>query len=1524
MAQDSNPEDGTKPVQFILNGEHVTLTDFAPHGVLIDYLHQADVGLAGPKLVCGEAGCGACTVMETVWDETEGAFVKRAINSCVRPLASLDGSIITTTEGIGSTRTGMDPVQYALAAHNGSQCGYCSAGFVMNMYTLLQNRPDGLTEAEIEQNFDGHICRCTGYRPILDGFKTFADDYTPPATPQAIEVAEDYAPIVKSLEAADPPPPHFVGYMKTPNLAIYREDAKTYARATDHETLTGILGEVGVEPQGTRLVSGNTSIGIYKPVSVHGETAVAPPNLVDVSRVKTMQRLDFASPEDVHRAGLNVGAGTTLSQLMAKLEHEIAEAPEGHLRAYEGILKHLKVVANHQVRAVGTVGGNIAMAVNHGFVSDVIVLFAALHARMFGTLHGHDGDHRNYEVLDIPTNADLGGMLVYAYFDLDGGIGPNWYFSSHKVRSRPDNAHAIVNNALSVEVVDGEIGRVSLVYNGLTPVLKDGALVSVGGNPAFHAVRMTHVEEALTGMSWDNSALQTGLDALDAQLDEILPTDLAPVETVTWAYRRSLARSLFFKAFVEISDQLGLNVPTEDASAAGPIQRGVSRGQQSYNDYPDVLPLSAPILKLSAFMQTTGEAEYIQTMGTPADTWEAAYVYSRAPLGTFRFVNTQGDTVTPDLLVEDLRAAGLSTLLGMITYDDVPNKAGNWAGMGADEPLFVPFEGAEIPAGILAAAEAQPTFQPRAFTSSGAPMALVFAKTREAARQLAAYIWHNHVVETPIDNPILTLDEARARKSIFENLPVTNPTMARIEAITRPGSNTDWLSDPKGTDLQGCTVVSGHHRTGAQNHFYLETQTTVAVPGENGAMTVHASTQNLADNQYGAAHALGVSANKVAVKLLRVGGGFGGKQMRTAFTSSAAAVAAAALNRPVRLMLDRNTNMIMQGNRHPFEADYSVAFDAKGRIHGLKVDFASDGGCTYDISFNVMDFVQLLAENVYDIPTWRTTGTVFRTNKISSTAYRGFGIIQCMNIMEGIIARVAHELDKPVEDVRAQNLYVKGRPVSGPFCLSAQALSAIKTMEILPDADFEKVADLAHTEYASETEFRAALSGTANLSPAQLLMILDMATQAHGFTPYMQPLDKFNLDTTYLALVRDPEYAERVKAVEAFNTTYRWKKRGLYSMPLKYGNAFTGPRGALNQGGAYVVAYSDDGSVLVRHGGVELGQGIQTQMAQIAAHTLGIPLDKIQMGTTTTEVVGDAAPTAASTASDLNGGAVELACKDLRARLEDMCRNLEQYSYRDIQTNRTPAEAGYKAMVEAVVNNWRTRWAECWDMIIALAFQNRINLASSARYAVPDYTAVDGRHPIGNPFLYHLYSAAVSEVELDVLTGEWNFIRADIRGDIGKSLNPLLDVGQMEGAFIQGLGYLTTEEMLWQTSDQAPIDGFDNGALLTYGTWAYKPPTINSIPEDFRVSIVNNIGETATGMNETGPAPADSGVKASKGASEFALVLANSAFYALHAAVTAARKDAGVTEWAELPAPATVPRLQTACNPNRDQFCLGD
>jgi xanthine dehydrogenase/oxidase len=363
-------------------------------------------------------------------------------------------------------------------------------------------------------------------------------------------------------------------------------------------------------------------------------------------------------------------------------------------------------------------------------------------------------------------------------------------------------------------------------------------------------------------------------------------------------------------------------------------------------------------------------------------------------------------------------------------------------------------------------------------------------------------------------------------------------------------------------------------------------------------------------------------------------------------------------------------------------------------------------------------------------------------------------------------------------------------------------------------------------------------------------------------------------------------------------------------MPLKYGVSYTGPRGTLNQGGAYVIAYAGDGSVLLHHGGVEIGQGINTKMAQIAAETLGIDLELIRLANTDTQAISDASPTAASTGSDLNGGAVQLACQELRSRLEKFCEDLEQYTLYFTEYDGSSVDPSTTQQIDTVVRNWRDHWSECWPMIISLAYANRINLSSEARYKSPHYSVVDVNHRFGRPFFYFTYATAASEVEVDILTGEFTIIQSDILFDVGKSLNPLIDVGQIEGGFVQGVGYVTTEELLKQQDGEAVVPGVPNGAITSVNTWQYKPPGAKTIPQQFNVYIYDNSGVKKQTRN---PKLDEAAVKSSKGIGEPPLVLGNSVFFAIKRAILAFYEQQGHKDWCELTAPATITKIQSAC-----------
>jgi len=530
--------------------------------------------------------------------------------------------------------------------------------------------------------------------------------------------------------------------------------------------------------------------------------------------------------------------------------------------------------------------------------------------------------------------------------------------------------------------------------------------------------------------------------------------------------------------------------------------------------------------------------------------------------------------------------------------------------------------------------------------------------------------------------------------------------------------------------------------------------------------------------------------------------------------AAAAAVAASVTGKPVRLVLDRETDMACIGTRHPYQGDYYVLFDANGTIEAMRVDFLSNGGSTIDVTLDVSDLALLTADGAYMIPTFRATSIGYRTNLISRTAMRSFGVIQCSLIVEDAIEQVAHALGKRPEDVRLLNMYA--------------------------DSDAT-------------------------------------ATQS---TPYGQPLTYAVGRAVWSELTDRCDFATRAAAVDAFNAANRWRKKGISMIPVKYGISYTFLTG--NQGGALLTVSQQDGSVVIATGGVEMGQGLQTKLVQIAAYGLKIDPSLIRHTQTDTEVVPNASSTGASTGADLNGGAVWQAATELYQRLQAYC------------ANPPPGHIGQ------IPPNWQTAWNTAWPGVVSAAFNDRIDLSAQALYSSPNLSEVTPPTGDGsaNPFYYFTWSAACSEVEIDVLTGEFEVVRSDILYDAGLSLNPYLDLGQIQGGFVQGLGNVTTEEMLYD----------DQGGPITDNTWTYKPPCTKTIPADFRVGLL-----TYEKYGSNDGLPVDPyGIQSSKSSGEPPLVLANTVFFAIKHAIAATRADGA---WPALDSPATVERIRMACLP---------
>jgi xanthine dehydrogenase large subunit len=369
--------------------------------------------------------------------------------------------------------------------------------------------------------------------------------------------------------------------------------------------------------------------------------------------------------------------------------------------------------------------------------------------------------------------------------------------------------------------------------------------------------------------------------------------------------------------------------------------------------------------------------------------------------------------------------------------------------------------------------------------------------------------------------------------------------------------------------------------------------------------------------------------------------------------------------------------------------------------------------------------------------------------------------------------------------------------------------------------------------------------------------------------PYGQVIEDFIADQILDELEAESKYRERRAALDAFNGRSRTRKRGIAITPLKFGISFTATM--LNQGGALVMVFQD-GTVAVNHGGTEMGQGLNTKMAQVAADGLGIPVQLVRVTGTDTQKVPNASATAASSGADINGAAINNACDQLRARLAPVAAAQLGCSADAVVFAGGQASGGGKSIT--------------WKDLVKQAWLDRVGLSVTGFYKTPEI-GYDFATLTGHAFYYYCYGAAVTEVEIDTLTGEWWCKQVDIVHDVGRSINPAIDRGQVEGAFIQGMGWLTMEECVWDA----------RGKLLTHGPSTYKIPVAGDVPEAFNVRFFDGVNVKPTPYR-------------SKAVGEPPLMLALAAYFALKDAVSAAADHQVAVE---LDAPATPERILLAC-----------
>jgi xanthine dehydrogenase large subunit len=656
--------------------------------------------------------------------------------------------------------------------------------------------------------------------------------------------------------------------------------------------------------------------------------------------------------------------------------------------------------------------------------------------------------------------------------------------------------------------------------------------------------------------------------------------------------------------------------------------------------------------------------------------------------------------------------------------------------LGIDEPYSVLITAQDIPGenSIGPVVHDEPCLAREEIHYYGAPLAIVVAESHARAQALARRV-KVHATTQPA---ILNLEQAERAQSFFQ--------------ANRSIVAGDFASAFAASSHQ----IHGTTSSGAQEHFYLETQIAQAQPLDDGGIEIWSSSQHPAGVQKCVARVLGLGLHQVVVKVARLGGGFGGKETQAEGIAALAALAAFRCRRPVRLRLPRHQDVQITGKRHPFIARYAAGFDSEGHVLALKVDLIADGGYSLDLSSAILERALFHLDNAYFLPNLIFSGKIARTNLPSNTAFRGFGGPQGMFVIESVLEEIAAYLKLDPALVRQRNFYRDPPPHSPQINL----------------------ADMRPTDC----------------------------------TPYGASVRGWTLPAVWQRLLASSDYQARRAEIEASWTFPSVFRRGIAITPVKFGISFTTTH--LNQASALVVAYPD-GSVQINHGATEMGQGVLTKLEGVVARFFSLAPQKVRTLPTATDKIPNASATAASSSTDLNGGALLDACTTLLSRLRMALAQTWDVDLDSIDYDN--GILGDRTQTHRPVN---------FGQACELAWLARISLLATGSYATPEIH-FDRERGRGQPFYYYACGACVAEVLVDLRSGRTKSIRVDIVHDVGESLNTAIDRGQIEGGFIQGLGWIAYEEVVLGAQ----------GNVRTSGPSTYKIPTVDELAADFRVEL---------------------------------------------------------------------------------------
>ncbi|KAM7257130.1 hypothetical protein ACFE04_012871 [Oxalis oulophora] len=1334
-----------KSLIFAVNGQrfqlHTPLVD--PTTTLLEFL-RSHTNFKSVKLGCGEGGCGACVVLLSKYDPSLDKVDDFTVSSCLTLLCSIHGCSITTSEGLGNTKQGFHSIHQRIAGFSATQCGFCTPGMCVSLCSALLNAdktdrptpPQGfskITVSEAEKATLGNLCRCTGYRPIADTCKSFAADVD----------LEDLG--FNSFWQKGETKQQMVTKLPlyTPaNITTFPEFLKKEIKSNGHLDFESNFWytPVSFEDLQHLLQVNDTRIKLAA-----GNTGVSYYKELDwydkFIDLRHIPQLSIIKRDD---NGIEIGATVTISKAIEALKLERGKNSSDLV--FEKISDHLEKVASVYVRNMATVCGNLVLAQKYSFPSDIATVLLALDS-MVNILNGLK--HEKISLEDFLQRPPLDSKSVVLSVEIPKKAPTKnfslkstteFLFETYRAAPRPlGNALPHLNAAFCAEIK---------YEDGSGDAIISSCQLAFGAYGTKHAIRARELENFLTGKLLTPAILYEALKSLSAI---VVPENGTPDS----AYRTSLAVGYLFKFFVPFIKTRAekLNSVSNGAWKSNQFDEItgatlLSSGKQIFEFSEEFHPVGKPITKIAATLQASGEAVFVDDIPSPKDCLYGSFICSTKPLARVKAINFNSNSQP-----ERVKA--------VISFKDISESGQNIGSMTicGPEPLFAD-ELARYP---------------------GDRIAFVVADTQKHADIAANHSVIDYGTEN-LEPPIISVEDAVQRKSFFEVLDFFYPK--QVGDVVKGMAEADHK------------IISAEIKLKSQYHFYMETQTALAVPDEDNCMVVYSSIQCPEYAHSVIAKCLGVPQHNVRVVTRRVGGGFGGKAIKAMPIASACALAAQKLQCPVRVYVNRKTDMIMAGGRHPMKITYTVGYKSNGKITALQLEILINAGMYPDIS-PVLPKAIIATLKKYDWGALSFDIKVCKTNQPSRTAMRAPGDVQGTFIAEAIIENVASSLSVDADTVRKVNF---------------------------------------HT-YDSLSLFYKGVAGEPQ---------------------------EYTLSSIWDKLGTSSNYNRRLAVIKDFNNSNKWIKRGISRVPIIYEVSLRPTPGK--------VSILTDGSVVVEVGGIEIGQGIWTKVQQMTAFALssigGRDLfEKIRVVQADTLSLIQGGFTAGSTTSEASCEAVRMCCDILVERLTPLKDNLEKQL--------------------GSIN---------WETLISMASMQSVNLQACTLY-VPAHSSAE----------YLNYGAAVSEasfpiklfyaVEVNILTGETKILQTDIIYDCGKSLNPAVDMGQIEGAYVQGIGFFMLEEYL-ENSD---------GLIVSDSTWTYKIPTMDTIPKKFNVEILNS------GDHQNR-------VLSSKASGEPPLLLAASVHCATRDAVREARQQ--LRSWSgkdgsdvpfQLEVPATLPVVKELC-----------